>query len=165
MALAAALEPAADATAPARGPRKRGAAGSRAAVTALPSHASQLDPEAGATPADAEADEATAAVEDELGPRAVPATERRRAVERLLGLWLEVARDVVLVRGDGARSVRDTVLLEELAAVAAAVPPGSAEAFLDHGARAAELLAANVSPELILDSIVLAWPRRAGAAA
>ena len=48
---------------------------------------------------------------------------------------------------------------------AAAIPPGSAEAFLDRGARAAELLAANVSPELILDSVVLAWPRRAGAAA
>jgi hypothetical protein len=95
----------------------------------------------------------------------VPPTERRRAVELLLGLWLEVARDLVLVRADGARSVRDTVLLEELAATAAAIAPGSAEAFLERGARAAELLAANVSPELILDSVVLAWPHRAGAAA
>ena len=65
-----------------------------------------------------------------------PRTERRRAVERLLGLWLDVARDVVLVRADGSRSVRDTVLLEELASTAAAIAPGAAEAFLASGSRA-----------------------------
>jgi hypothetical protein len=31
-------------------------------------------------------------------------------------------------------------------------------AFLERAARAAELLASNVSPELVLDSLVLAWP-------
>jgi hypothetical protein len=36
--------------------------------------------------------------------------------------------------------------------------------FLERVARAAELLDSNVSPELILDSLVLAWPRRAAAA-
>jgi len=121
--------------------------------------------ETAATSGAADSDGSPGTIEDDLGPRAVPATERRRAVERLLGLWLEVARDVLLVGSDGGRSVRDTVLLEDLAAVARAIPPGSAEAFLDRAAHAAELLAANVSPELILDSVVLAWPRRAGAAA
>ena len=38
-----------------------------------------------------------------------------------LGLWADVARDLVLVADGGARSVHDTVLLEELAAIAAAV--------------------------------------------
>ena len=51
-----------------------------------------------------------------------------------------------------------------VAEVAARIPPGSAATFLGRAARAAELLASNVSPELILDSLVLAWPGRARAA-
>ena len=61
----------------------------------------------------------------------------------------------------GARSVHDTVLLDELAVVAATIDPGAAVAFLERAARSAEWLATNVSPELILDALVLAWPRRA----
>ena len=87
-----------------------------------------------------------------------PATDRRRAVEIILGLWADVARDLVLVETGGLRSVRDTVLLEELGAISATIPRGAAVTFLDRTARAAELLASNVSPELILDSLVLAWP-------
>jgi hypothetical protein len=64
----------------------------------------------------------------------------------------------------GLRSVRDTVLLEELVAVSSVIPVGAAVAFLERVARAAELLDSNVSPELILDSLVLAWPRRTAAA-
>jgi DNA polymerase III subunit delta' len=97
--------------------------------------------------------------------RPVPATERRRAAEVLLGLWLDVARDLTLAGSGGGRSVRDTVMLEELATVASAVAPGSAGRFLERAARAAELLASNVSPELVLDSLALAWPHRATAAA
>ena len=88
------------------------------------------------------------------------APERRRAVEILLGLWGDVARDLALVGSGGARSVRDTVLLEELTATSAVIPPGAAAAFLARSAQAAELLASNVSPELLLDVLVLAWPRR-----
>jgi hypothetical protein len=51
------------------------------------------------------------------------------------------------------------VLLEELAMAAAAVDPAAVSGFLDRTARGAELLAANVSPELLLDSLALAWPR------
>jgi len=93
-----------------------------------------------------------------------PATERRRGVEVLLGLWSDVARDLVLIGSGGARSVHDTVLLDELAAIAAAIDPTDAEAFLVRAARSAEWLATNVSPELILDTLVLAWPRRVVAA-
>jgi len=108
--------------------------------------------------ADDSADDAPAAIVR------TPATERRRGVEILLGLWSEIARDLALVEAGGLRSVRDTVLLEELVAISAAIPGGSAVAFLERAARAAELLDSNVSPELILDSLVLAWPRRAAAA-
>ena len=96
--------------------------------------------------------------------RPVPATERRRAAEILLGLWMDVARDLTLAGSGGGRSVRDTVLLEELAAVASELPAGSAARFLDRAARSAELLASNVSPELLLDALALAWPRRPTAA-
>jgi hypothetical protein len=96
--------------------------------------------------------------------RVVPATERRRAAEILLGLWMDVARDVALAGSGGGRSARDTVMLEELAGVAATLPPGSAASFLERAGRSAELLASNVSPELILDTLALAWPRRASAA-
>jgi hypothetical protein len=75
-----------------------------------------------------------------------------------------VARDLVLVGEGGGRSVHDVVLLEELAAIAAAIAPGSAATFLARAASSAELLAGNVSPELVLDSLVLAWPRRVAAA-
>jgi len=96
--------------------------------------------------------------------RPVPATERRRAAEVLLGLWMDVARDLTLAGSGGGRSVRDTVLLEELVQVAASVAPGAAARFLERAARHAELLASNVSPELILDALALAWPRRVAAA-
>ncbi len=86
-------------------------------------------------------------------------------MEVLLGLWTDVARDLVLIGHGGVRSVHDTVLLDELAAVAAAIDPDAAVAFLERAARSAEWLATNVSPELILDALVLAWPRRATVAA
>ena len=97
----------------------------------------------------------------EAGPaRAVPATERRRAAEILIALWADVARDLALAASGGSRSVRDPVMLEELTATAAGLDPSAISAFLERSARAAELLASNVSPELLLDSLALAWPRR-----
>ena len=96
--------------------------------------------------------------------RTVPAAERRRAAEVLLALWIEVARDVALVGSGGGRSVHDTVLLDELAGISAAIPSGAAARFLERAARSAELLASNVSPELLLDALALAWPQGAAAA-
>ena len=107
---------------------------------------------------------ATDADDPAATPIRTPATERRRGVEVLLALWADVARDLVLVGMGGARSVHDTVLLDELGAIAATVDLADAEAFLGRAARSAEWLATNVSPELILDTLVLAWPRRTVAA-
>jgi DNA polymerase III delta' subunit len=92
--------------------------------------------------------------------RTVPASERRRAAEILIALWADVARDLALAGSGGARSVRDPVMLEELTATSAVLDPGAIATFLDRSARGAELLASNVSPELLLDSLALAWPRR-----
>ena len=96
--------------------------------------------------------------------RPIPAADRRRAVEILMALWADLARDLALAGAGGGRSVRDPVLLEELTSVAANVEPGAVTRFLDRAERAAELLASNVSPELLLDSLVLALPRARAAA-
>jgi DNA polymerase-3 subunit delta' len=151
IALSAALA-AVDPSAPVARTRRRGAkADVPAAVSAPPE----------AVPGDEDPDAADGA---DVAPVKTPAAERRRGVEVLLGLWADVTRDLVLVGVGGARSVHDTVLLEELTAISVAIAPGSAAAFLARAARSAELLAGNVSPELVLDSLVLGWPGRAAAA-
>lgn len=140
--------------APSPAPRsgKRGAGRTRSGTVAVPA-----DPD-GET-AEAETDEP-----EEASTRTVPATERRRAAEALLGLWADVARDLALVAAGDQRHVRDPVLLEELGAAAAGLDPRAIAGFLSRVDRGGELLANNVSPELLLDTLALAWPR-AGAAA
>jgi DNA polymerase-3 subunit delta' len=113
--------------------------------------------------ASGEADDTATDDLDEGRGRPVPASERRRAAEILVTLWADVARDLALVGADGERSVRDPVLLEELTAAAGSIDPLAVAGFLDQAARGAELLASNVSPELLLDSLALAWPRRIAA--
>ncbi len=144
LALSTALS-AGDTPAPARTSRQ-------ATAASAPTVATEDDADEGTTESGADA----------MG-RPVPAAERRRAAEILLGLWMDVARDVALAGSGGGRSVRDTVMLEELASVASSLDPGSAARFLERAARSAELLGSNVSPELILDSLALAWPRPAAA--
>ena len=100
---------------------------------------------------------------DDVPGKVVPAARRRRAAEALISVWMDVTRDLALVASGGARSVRDTVLLEELVVASAAIAPTAPAAFLLRLARGAELVAGNVSPELVLDSLVLAWPARRAA--
>lgn len=152
IALSGALMAGDPVNAPPRPTRRRGAA----PPIAVPASGTAVEP--AEDPAGPDADDADAPV------ARTPAAERRRAVEVLLGLWADVARDLALVQAGGARSVHDTVLLDELAAIASAIEPGAAATFLARAARAAELLASNVSPELLLDALVLAWPRRAAVA-
>ena len=158
IALSAALSAGDPAAAPGASIRRRGA---NAAVVAAAGPAPKV--RAG----ESSDDDATEADEAEPAPtvgRAIPAAERRRGVEVLIGLWSDVARDLVLAGNGAGRSVHDTVLLEELTQIARGIDPTAAAAFLTRSARAAELLASNVSPELILDALVLAWPVRVPAA-
>jgi len=97
---------------------------------------------------------------DDAGtPIRTPAAERRRAAEALVALWTDVARDLALARRGLDRSVRDLGLLDETAAMAARLDAADLDAFLDRLGRAAVLLIGNVSPELLLDDLALAWPR------
>jgi DNA polymerase III delta subunit-like protein len=95
----------------------------------------------------------------------VPASERRRAAEAVLSLWTDVTRDLALCQRDLERSVRDLARLDDSKALAAELDPDAVAGFLDRLGRATVLLATNVSPELVLDDLVLAWPRPRGRAA
>ena len=148
----AAVDDNAGSPASARGARRsaKGAAGTRPAPTAT-----------GDEPATDVPDEEP--VEPAVG-RAIPAPLRRKAAEILVSVWIDVARDLALAGSGGLASVRDPDLIEELSAAAADLPDGAAAAALATTERAAMLLAANASPELVLDVLVLDWPRRRRAA-
>ncbi len=109
--------------------------------------------------------EAGAAEADEAdSPAKVTAKDRRRSTVQLLEVWRDVARDLVLAERGARRTVRDPALLEELEAAARDLQPGAAAAFLPRIAEADGLVKGNVTPELLLDVLLLAWPRRRMAA-
>jgi DNA polymerase-3 subunit delta' len=114
-------------------------------------HARALDPAPAAALTSVAAD----------GPTArVPASERRRAALSLLEIWRDLARDLMVQALGHPERVRDTTLFDELAAASAGVDPADIAQFLGRLARAGELVEANVGPELVLDALVLGWPRR-----
>jgi DNA polymerase-3 subunit delta' len=143
-----------------------------AAARALVARASELvvlldrgapaadDPE----PVPEAAPDATAEAVADGGPKRAPAAERRRGAAMLLSVWVDVARDLALVGAGERSSLHDPGLLEELEGVSRAVPATDVAAFIDRLARAGELLDVNVAPELLVDSLVLAWPARTRAA-
>jgi DNA polymerase III delta' subunit len=95
-------------------------------------------------------------------PVRAPAVERRRAAEALVGLWTEIARDIALCQRGLDRDVRDPALLDETRGLAAGLETTDVTRVLEQLERAALLLAGNVSPELVLDDLALAWPRPRG---
>jgi DNA polymerase III delta' subunit len=132
-----------------------GDATSASAETAKPTRgARRRPPEAPPDPADGGEDGL-----DPMGPARTPAAERRRAAEALIGLWTDVARDLALCQQGLDRSVRDVGALDDTRALAARLQPGDPRGFLDRLGDAAVLVAGNVSPELVLDDLALAWPR------
>ncbi|MEO6207644.1 MAG: hypothetical protein ABIP77_06795 [Candidatus Limnocylindrales bacterium] len=105
-------------------------------------------------------------VDDDLLEMArTPATERRRAADALIALWMDVARDVALCQRGLAGDVRELRLLDETTVAAGRLAEPEVTAFLDRLGRAAVLVRSNVSPELILDDLAVHWPRPATAAA
>ena len=96
---------------------------------------------------------------DEPRDTRAPASERRRAATTLVAIWRDLARDLAVAGLGDERLVRDTGLLDELRA-ASGVSTGELAAFLERLDGSAELIEANASPELVLDVLVLSWPRR-----
>jgi hypothetical protein len=113
---------------------------------------------AGETPPDADAPAGAEPVAK------ASAAERRRALALLLDAWRDIARDLALAQADSPRSVRDVALMEELDAAAQDLPDGAAADALARLIRASELLDSNVAPELVLDVLLVRWPRRRNAA-
>jgi hypothetical protein len=87
--------------------------------------------------------------------------ERRRAAAALLEVWAQVARDLAVVRAGDRAAVHDPALLDDLDALAPRVVPGAAADFMGRLADLATRLEANANPELVVDVLVLAWPRAA----
>ena len=92
--------------------------------------------------------------------RTAPA-ERRRATRQLLEIWRDVGRDLAVIGVGGRAMLRDPGLLEELLGAAERLPTGAVAQFLLRLDLVADLVAGNVSPELALDVLVLAWPSSA----
>jgi DNA polymerase-3 subunit delta' len=85
--------------------------------------------------------------------------ERRRALATIIDVWRQVGRDLAVAgHGDG-RGVRDRDLLDELRSAAARVDLGELLRFLDRLDRLGLAVEAYASPELVLDALLIAWPR------
>jgi DNA polymerase III subunit delta' len=98
---------------------------------------------------------------DDVGPVRTPATERRRAADALITVWSDVTRDLALCQRGLDGSVHDLALLDDTRAVSGRLLPADVAAFLDRLGAASVLIAGNVSPELVLDDLALAWPAAA----
>jgi DNA polymerase III subunit delta' len=102
---------------------------------------------------------------DDVGPVRTPAMERRRAADALITVWNDVTRDLALCQRGLDGSVHDLDLLDDTRVVSGRLQPAHVAAFLDRLGAASVLIAGNVSPELVLDDLALAWPTSAPQAA
>ncbi len=94
----------------------------------------------------------------------VSAADRRAAAASLLGIWAALARDLIVAGLGEPRQVRDPDLLDELVVAGPTVDRSSLTTFLALLASTESRLADNLSPELALDVMALAWPRPGRAA-
>jgi DNA polymerase III delta' subunit len=98
------------------------------------------------------------------GPRRPEPAERRRAAQRILLTWREVGRDLAVVASGGRAGVRQLDLLEDLEKAAPLIDRVRLLRFLDRLDGLTAAIEAYASPELVLDDLLLAWPRPAVAA-
>ncbi len=115
------------------------------------------------SPASGPSEDTIEEASDEGPARKTPAATRRRALALLLDAWRALARDLAFAQGGAHGSIRDVALLEEIEAGARDLPANAAATALARLVRADELIAGNVSPELVLDVLLVRWPRRRGA--
>ena len=148
--------------------RARGASGLGASRSPSPRTPAPAPPAADSDDTDAD-DDATG----EAATRAAaPAAERRRAAAFLVGLWRDVTRDLLVVRLGSEREIRDPALVDDLRAAAAGLGDDASNdavlalgGFLARLDAAGELLEANVRAEIVLDTLLLAWPHARAEAA
>lgn len=90
--------------------------------------------------------------------RASPAA-RRRGVLALASTWRELARDVAVAGLGGRAELRDMTLLEEVTDCAGRIDRAEIERFLALLDRSTASVEQNANPELVLDVLLLSWPR------
>jgi len=90
--------------------------------------------------------------------RASPA-QRRAAVTQVLLVWRDVARDLALANLGARAELRELGLLDDLTAAGAAVDRAALTAFIGRLDGAVAALEAYANPELLLDVLLLEWPR------
>jgi hypothetical protein len=126
---------------------------------ARPTVASKAGGRRRAAPAVAAADAGDDDADGEaVAPARASAAERRRAIEAIVAVWTDLARDLAVFARGQPDAVHDIALLDEARAAAAGQDASELLAFLERLGRATTVLAGNVSPELILDDLILAWP-------
>jgi hypothetical protein len=114
--------------------------------------------------ASAEADGEGAAKDEPATPR-MAASDRRSAAATLIEIWASIGRDLAVAGRGGVRQLRETELLDEIRASAAALDVAGVTAFMAKLWDVAGQLDDNVNPELALDVLALSWPRSAQLAA
>ena len=92
------------------------------------------------------------------GQRGAPA-QRRAAISQLLAIWRDLARDLALAAHGGRAELRQPELLVELEAAASRVDPADLTAFVGRIDSSVAALEAYANPDLLLDTLLLAWPR------
>ncbi len=90
--------------------------------------------------------------------------ERRRAVLRVIAAWRDVGRDLAVVANGGRGEVRQLDMLEDLEAAAAGVDSAALVVFLERLDGLGAAIEEYANPELVLDALMLAWPRGVRAA-
>ena len=96
--------------------------------------------------------------------RASPA-ERRAAAQQLIELWTAVARDLAVAARRGRRELRQHELLDELSVAGESVDAAAAARFVARLDAAGRAIDAYANPELVLDALLLDWPRATAPAA
>jgi DNA polymerase III delta' subunit len=144
-----------------RGGTSEPAAGeARAAPRRRKGRGSELAAAAAATGEGEEAAGEGAPKDEPATPR-MAASDRRSAAATLMETWASIGRDLAVARSGGVRQLRETELVDEIRASAAALDVASLAAFMARLSDVAGQLDDNVNPELALDVLALSWPRPA----
>jgi DNA polymerase III subunit delta' len=101
----------------------------------------------------------SAAAEEGLATRRQSPAERRAAVGQVIAIWRDVARDLAVAAHGGGRELilRDAV--DELSRYGARIAPTASAAFLARLDALSRAVDAYANPELVLDALLLEWPR------
>ncbi len=87
--------------------------------------------------------------------------DRRRAAQVVIEAWRDLGRDLAIAARGGLRAIRDLDQLEELQSAAVIIDSDQLLAFLDRLDRLMLAVEAYANPELVLDHLLLSWPRAA----